>query len=258
MTCYAGQHNGCSERKSLISVSLTPEVLYLQLGSLVAEMPDLANGPITPDLNRWLGRAITLVEATGDETATLKTAVQFLAIPSMRQFNAQAIAANVFAALAKAELKAPAAVQGTFIVAGHVFDAFAAVSRVLGTAKADVLMVDPYADEKVLTDYAVLAPEQVNVRLLTDQASYKKTLKPATGHWAQQFGSTRPLSVRLAAPRTLHDRAILVDRSTAWTLGQSFKDLVTRSHTTLVRLDPEPYTLKIAAYEQMWSAAPPL
>jgi hypothetical protein len=176
----------------------------------------------------------------------------------MRQFNAQAIAANVFAALAKAELKAPAAVQGTFIVAGHVFDAFAAVSRVLGTAKADMLMVDPYADEKVLTDYAVLAPEQVNVRLLTDQASYKKTLKPATGHWAQQFGSTRPLSVRLAAPRTLHDRAILVDRSTAWTLGQSFKDLATRSHTTLVRLDPEPGTLKIAAYEQMWIAAAPL
>ena len=239
-------------------MSLTPEALYLQLGGLVAEMPDLANGPITPDMNRWLGRAITLVEATGNDTAALKTAVQFLAIPSMREFNAQAIAATVFAALAKAELKAPAAVQGTFIVAGHVFDAFAAVSRVLGTAKADVLMVDPYADEKVLTDHAVLAPEQVNVRLLTDQASYKKTLKPAAEHWAQQFGSTRPLSVRLAAPRTLHDRAILVDRSTAWTLGQSFKDLVTRSHTTLVRLDAEPGTLKIAAYEQMWSAAAPL
>ena len=64
--------------------------------------------------------------------------------------------------------------------------------------------------------------------------------------------------LRLAAPRTLHDRVRLVDRSTAWTLGQSFKDLATRSHTTLVRLDPEPGTLKIAAYEQMWIAAAPL
>jgi len=225
---------------------------------LVAEMPDLANGPITPEMNQWLGRAITLVEVTGADTAALKTAVQFLAIPDVREFNAQGIAATVHAALAKAELEAPAAVQGSFIAAGHTFDAFAAVGRVLGTAKADVVIVDPYADEKVLTDYAVLAPEQVNVRLLTDQASYKKALKPAADHWALQFGSTRPLSVRLAAPRTLHDRAILVDHSTAWTLGQSFKDLVTRSHTTLVRLDPEPGTLKIAAYEQMWSAAAPL
>jgi hypothetical protein len=239
-------------------VSLTPEALYLQLGRLVAEMPDLAHGPITPEMNQWLGRAITLVDATGDDTAVLKTQVQFLAIPSSREFNAHAIAATVYAALAKAERGAPAAVQGTFIAAGHTFDAFAAVSRVLGTAKADVLIVDPYADEKALFDFAVSAPEQVSVRLLADTDFYKKSLKPAAERWAQQFGSTRPLSVRLAAPRTLHDRAIFVDRSTAWTLGQSFKDLVTRSHTTLVRLDPEPGTLKIAAYEQMWSAAAPL
>ena len=240
-------------------MSLTPEALYLQLGSLVAEMPDLAHGPITPEMNQWLGRAAALVEETGDEANTiyLQVCAQNLDT-ALRPQNAQAIAVLVNQALAKAELKAPAAVQGTFIVAGHTFDAFRAVGQVLGTAKADVLIVDPYADEKVLTDYAVLAPEQVNVRLLTDQASYKKTLKPAAEHWGQQFGSTRPLSVRLAAPRTLHDRAILVDHSTAWTLGQSFKALVTRSHTTLVRLDPEPGTLKIAAYEQMWNAAAPL
>jgi hypothetical protein len=160
-------------------VSLTPEALYLQLGSLVAEMPDLAHGPITPEMNRWLGRAVTLVEAMGDDTAALKTAVQFLALPDLREFNAQGIAAIVHAALAKAELGAPAAVQGTFIAAGHTFDAFAAVSRVLGTAKADVLMVDPYADEKALTDFAVLAPEQVSVRLLVDPGFYRGSLKPA-------------------------------------------------------------------------------
>jgi hypothetical protein len=40
----------------------SPEALYLQLGNLVAEMPDLANGPITPEMNRWLGRAAALVE----------------------------------------------------------------------------------------------------------------------------------------------------------------------------------------------------
>lgn len=238
-------------------MSITPEALYLQLGSLVAEMPDLAHGPITPAMSRWLGRAVALVEETGDANAILLEAYAQNLDGALRAQNAQGIALILYQALAKAELKAPAAVQGTFIAAGHVFDAFRAVRQVLGTAKADVLIVDPYANEKVLTDYVVLAPEQVSVRLLVEDY-YTTSLKPAAKHWAQQFGSTRPLSVRLAAPRTLHDRAIFVDRSNAWALGQSFKDLVTRSHTTLVRLDPDPGALKIAAYEQMWSAAAPL
>jgi hypothetical protein len=143
-------------------VSLTPEVLYLQLGSLVAQMPDLANGPITPEVNQWLGRAAALIAETSDQATaiTFQNCAQFLAVN--RAYNAQAIMAIIYSALAKAELKAPAAVQGTFIPAGHAFDAFAAVGKVLGTAKTDVLMVDPYADEKVLTDYALLAPEQVH------------------------------------------------------------------------------------------------
>ena len=48
------------------TASLTPEQLYLQLGSLVTEMPDLGSGPITREMNQWLGRAAALVEATGD------------------------------------------------------------------------------------------------------------------------------------------------------------------------------------------------
>jgi hypothetical protein len=42
--------------------------------------------------------------------------------------------------------------RGAFIAAGHGFDAFAAVGKALGTATADVFIVDPYADAKLLTD----------------------------------------------------------------------------------------------------------
>jgi hypothetical protein len=41
----------------------TPEQVYQQLGSLIAEMPDLASGPITLEMNKWLGRVAPLVEA---------------------------------------------------------------------------------------------------------------------------------------------------------------------------------------------------
>jgi hypothetical protein len=157
-------------------MSLSPEELYLQLGKLVAEMPDLAHCPITSQVNRWLGRAQALVEDGIDssEVVVLKVACQNLSIPNLRQMNAQTIASVVHHALAQAELIAPARVQGTFIAAGSTLDAYAAVGRVLGMAKTDVLLVDPYADEKIVTEYALLAPESVAARILADAADYKK------------------------------------------------------------------------------------
>jgi hypothetical protein len=223
-------------------------------------MPDLANGPITPEMNRWLGRAIALIKENDPfdpNVNALRTYSRNLN-SAIRQINAQGIAAIVHEALAKAELAAPAAVQGTFIAVGHTFDAYAAVSKVLVTAKSDVLLIDPYADEKVLTDYALSTPDAVSVRILADAHYYYRSLKPAAENWERQFGSNRPLAVRLTAPKLLHDRSILVDSATAWTLGQSFKDLARRSHTALVRLNPEAEALMIATCETMWIAAKPL
>ena len=132
---------------------------------------------------------------------------------------------------------APASAQGAFIVAGHTFDAYAAVGKALNEAKRDVFILDKYADHVVLRDFAILAPEN-------------------RGH--EQWGSARPLAVRLVPEHTLHDRAIFVDGKTAWSLGQSFNDLAKKSHTTLARMPPEVGGEKIAAYEVLWSSAAPL
>src|SRR5262245_51024150 len=108
-------------------------------------MPDLGNGPIDEEMNRWLGRAAALVEQAGDPIGlgALKAASYNLET-AIRKTNAHTIAMVVHQAFAKAELAAPAPVQGTFIAAGHGFDAFAAIGKVLNTAKSDVLMIDPY------------------------------------------------------------------------------------------------------------------
>jgi hypothetical protein len=230
--------------------SLTAEEVYLQLCGLVAEMPDLTKDPIGPETNRWLGRACVLVEETGHATSILKTVCQTLNGP-LREMHVQTITSTIHQALARAELNAPARVQGTFIAAGKTLDAYAAVGKVLGTADDDVLMIDPYADEKAVTDYAVLAPEKIMVRILADSAPHKlkKTLKPAASRWTQQFWKTRaPLEVRLAPADTLHDRLILIDGVTAWGLGQSFNKLAERSHTSLVQMNDETAMLKIGAY----------
>jgi hypothetical protein len=242
---------------------MSPEELYLQLGNLVEQMPDLANGPITQDVNKWLGRATALVTATGAaaNAITLQVASQNLNT-QLRDQNAQTISAIVYAALATAELAAPAPVRGTFITAGHTFDAFAAVSKVFSTAAIKILLVDPYADETVVIDYVGLAPDNVAVQILADDAAYnrgKKTLKPAVNHWKAQHGQhAMLLEARLAPSGTLHDRLVIVDDTWAWDLGQSFNKLAVRAHTSLVRSPKDIGDEKIAAYASLWTSATPL
>jgi hypothetical protein len=228
-------------------------------------MPDLANfayRTIPPETQRWLGRAAALVEETGNlaDLVALRVAANNVDSPlaSIKATHAQTIIAIVHRALAAAELRAPAAAQGAFIPAGNAFDAFAAVGKVLATARQDVLIVDPYMDEKALTDFAPLASEQVTVRLLADQHGHKATLKPAVSTWVKQYRSTRPLAARLAPARTLHDRLIGVDGRDVWTLTQSLNAFAARAHASIVRVDGDTAGLKIAAYETMWQAATPL
>jgi hypothetical protein len=70
----------------------------------------------------------------------------------------------------------------------------------------------------------------------------------------ENYGGERPLAVRMAQPRTLHDRVALIDKQTAWTVTQSFRDFAKRSPAEIVRAD-DTASLKIAAYEQIWSSA---
>jgi hypothetical protein len=131
-------------------------------------------------------------------------------------------------ALAIAELEAPPRAQGAFIAVGNSFDAYSAVAKILGSATKDVLIVDPYMDDTVLTDFAGSAPANVPLRLLTDEATVKQNLAAAATGWKQQF-QNQPLEVRFAPARTLHDRAFLIDGARAWTITQSLKDLAKRA-----------------------------
>jgi hypothetical protein len=59
---------------------ITPEAIYRQLGSLVAELPDLLEVPVKPATHVWLGRVGALVEAMGDggKIAAFQVAVRSL------------------------------------------------------------------------------------------------------------------------------------------------------------------------------------
>jgi len=237
---------------------MDPESLYRQLGHLVSTIPDLNGGDwATPEGQKWLGRAAVLVQASGadiTEVAFFNVASNGLGT-SIHTQNVQAITAILHRALAKAELSAPASSQGAFIPVGEPFTALAAVSKVLSGARQNVLIVDPYADATVLTDFAVLAPERVQIRILTDAGTFKPSLKPAAESFTKQYDDSRPLEVRLAPARSLHDRIIIVDDSEAWALTQSLKDFAARSPATIVKVNPETAALKINAYDAIWHTA---
>ncbi|KQZ33808.1 hypothetical protein [Caulobacter sp. Root1472] len=239
---------------------LTPEALYLQLGRLVADMPDFVGpGPVTDATNAWLGRAAALVDQNADlaDKMSFKVAAQNLT-GTLHVGNVQTIKSVVHAALARAELAAPLSVQGAFIQAGGTFDAFVAFGKAVESATVDVMIVDPYADAKALTDFAVQAPEGVAMRILADAEYRKATLKPATESWQAQHGASRPLEVRLTPKKALHDRLIFVDNKLVWTLGQSLNAIAARAPTSIVRVDPETAALKVAAYEDLWATATPI
>lgn len=156
--------------------------------------------------------------------------------------------------LGKAELAAPAGVRGSFIPVGAAFDAYASISKILKDAKKEVLIVDPYMDETVITDYASSIPNGVVLRILSDEYSAKSSLQAAVKNWVKQHGDAPKIEVRLTGPKELHDRAIFIDSKTVWTVSQSIKDLAKRSPASIVRAD-DISALKVAAYEQIWKSA---
>lgn len=243
---------------------LSSEALYMQIGQLIVDMPDFRNhGWNTPAGQRWLGLAIALLEETGNtvDAVAFKVTAQSLSTNLFHPGNDLAIQrmTNIlYHALAAAELRAPAAAQNGFIPVGEPFTALSAVAGVIADTTESILLVDPYADGTLLTKYAVQAAEQITIQVLTDSHSYKAGLAPAMRAWAEQYGDRRPLDIRLAYARSLHDRLIIVDKRAVWSLGQSFNALGTRSPTALVRINEETAQLKIQAYDQLWTSATPL
>jgi hypothetical protein len=237
---------------------------YFRIQNLLETAPDFLNSsnpliatPLSADQKLWLGRAYALIKEAGDkdDTAEAKRIVDLSPQAAFVKDVVAGLFTILYRALAVAELKAPASAQGAFIAAGNPFDALNAFSKILSSAKQDVLLVDPYMDEKALTDFAVLIPEKVPVRLLADQHSQKPSLRPAVHSWIRQYRANRPLEARLSSPRSLHDRLIVVDKTKAWALTQSLNAFAARSPASIILVNSEIVAEKIQAYEAFWNSA---
>jgi hypothetical protein len=237
-----------------------PEQVFFGLRNIIDTMPDLhGSSTNTPEVMTWLGRALSLVEAAGNslDAAAFSIAMDDV-IGENRTFQhgkaVDKVKSIIFKAYARVEASASSSLQGSYIPAGNVFDALAAVSRVFSTATARLLIVDPYADEKLLRDFAPLADENVLLQILADNFYVKPSFTPAVDRWRLQH-IQRPLEARLTQDRQLHDRLIIVDDTDVWIVTQSFKDLAERAAASVTRFEPEPAQLKLESYRAIWERA---
>ena len=234
-------------------------MLYHQLGRLLETPPDLSTyqACAQPAALRWLGRGHALINAvnvaTGNEAFVFSTAVDRM-LTATWENGVQHVFQILYRALGHCELHLPAGSAGAFVPVGNSFDAFAALSKIFAAATIDVMIVDPYMDQAVLVEFGPAVPEGVPLRLLADANNHKATLQPAAQKWITQYGTSRPLSVRLAPVKSLHDIAIFIDQKEAWTITQSLKDFAKRAPAEIVRVDYMA-TLKLDAYEALWEVA---
>lgn len=233
--------------------------LYLSLGQLLANVPEFLTRTIpstpTSEAHIFMARAYALTAEAGlladavEISATHKLLSQYT--PS---FYLPGILTILHRALAVAELRAPAAARGSFIPAGSALDAMAAIGKVLSTATSTLRIVDPYMDEKAVTDFAVLASELVKIELLADDKFVKPSLSPAIARWRIQYPA-REIEARVSAGRSLHDRLIIVDGVKVWTLTQSLNAFAARAPASIILVDLDTAALKVPAYDAFWNSA---
>lgn len=164
----------------------------------------------------------------------------------------------LYDAYATLELQSPVSSQGAFIPPGEAFNGYVAIVRVVKGASKDLFLVDPYVNATLFTEIAPIVPEGVTLRCLTSKQSAGE-LAAASGKWISTGEhSRRPVTVRIAPPKTLHDRHIIVDGDAVWNVSQSIKDIAARSAASVTQDRTDMASVKIDHWEAEWQKADPL
>lgn len=106
--------------------------------------------------------------------------------------------------------------QGIFFE-GQIFDAYVFVADIIKKAKIDIILIDNYVDETVLTLLAK-RPKNVNATI------YTKTISKQLQLDLDKHNSQYP-PIALKTFANSHDRFLIIDQKELYHLGASLKDL---------------------------------
>jgi hypothetical protein len=114
--------------------------------------------------------------------------------------------------------------QGVFFN-GQIFDAYELMSKIIRSAKKEIILIDSYIDETVLTHLGKRA-ETVVVTI------YTKSISKALKFDLEKHNSQYP-PIQLQELRDSHDRFLIIDRKELYHIGASLKDLGKRPVVSL-------------------------
>lgn len=106
--------------------------------------------------------------------------------------------------------------QGVFFD-GQIFDAYTLVADIVRCAKKQIILIDNYVDDTVLT---LFAKKNKNVKCSVFTNSISKQLKQDCEKFSQQYGK-----LHLHKFNKAHDRFLIIDNEKVYHIGASLKDL---------------------------------
>ena len=119
---------------------------------------------------------------------------------------------KLFEALEDKSIKAK---QGIFYD-GEIFDAYVFINDLIKTALNEIILIDNYIDETVLT----LFSKYPNIRIKIYTQNISKQLKLDFEKYSKQYKN-----IELQEFKSSHDRFLIIDKKETYHLGASLKDL---------------------------------
>jgi hypothetical protein len=114
------------------------------------------------------------------------------------------------------EEKAPNPEQGVFFD-GQLYDAYSFVSKLIRSANNEIMLIDNYLDESVLT---MLSKRKKGVVATIYTRKFTNQFKLDVEKYNQQY---EQVNIKILA--NFHDRFLIIDRQELYHVGASFKDL---------------------------------
>lgn len=224
-----------------------------ELKALAATAPDFNSfTPASPLHMMWLGKTTALVSRWDPiEGSALRSAVNFLGIPLIRESNVAQIFGILHRAIADLDIDVPALPNQVF-GPGAVYDFMKSLRDLLSSAIQNIYIVDPYLDVEIFDVYLSAVSPLVLVRLLAKE--YAAALKPALG----KFIAQNNMNVEIRSSKSMHDRVIFLDNISCWVIGQSIKDAAKSKPTYLAPLSADAAQLKKEFYDQIWVGSKPI
>lgn len=138
---------------------------------------------------------------------------QRLDLLEMKQFHSEEKIEQIFKAL---EAGQPKLEKGIFFD-GQIFDSYAFISSLIKNAKSEIILIDNYVDESVLT---LLTKRSNKVKA----SIFSRNISKAFQLDVEKHNSQYP-EIQILQFSQSHDRFLLIDRKDLYHLGASLKDL---------------------------------